>query len=109
MIQTAAKGFIALGLKESHAVAIMATNCPEWFASSYASIFAGGIPCGIYPTSSSDITSYICKNASADILILDDLNMLINIIDSRGSISNAFPDLKHVVLINAGENVIKEG
>ena len=109
MIEMAAKGFIALGLKESHAVAIMAPNCPEWFASSYASIFAGGIPCGIYTTSSPDIASYICKNASADILLLEDLNMLINIIDGRGSILNAFPDLKYAILINASENDIKEG
>ena len=109
MIKSAAKGFIALGLKETHAVAIMAANCPEWFATSYASVFAGGLPCGIYTTSSPDITSYICQNASADILILDDLDMLIKIINGRGTISNAFPGIAYVILITGSEDDIRKG
>ena len=109
MIKAAAKGFIALGLRETHAVAIMAANCPEWFATSYASIFAGGLPCGIYPTSSPEIASYICQSASADILMLDDLDLLIKIINGRGNISHAFPSVKYVVLINANEEDIKQG
>ena len=109
MIKAAAKGFTVLGLKETHAVAIMAANCPEWFATSYASIFAGGIPCGIYPTSSPEIASYICKNASTDILIMDDIDMLIKVIDGRGTIADAFPGVKYVILINASDENIKEG
>ena len=109
MITSVAKGLIALGLKETHAVAIMAGNCPEWFSAQYAAIFAGGIPCGIYPTSSSEIASYICGNASADILMVDDLEMLVKIVDGRGSISNAFPGVKHVILINANENEMTQG
>ena len=87
----------------------MAGNCPEWFAAQYASIFAGGIPCGIYPTSSPEIASYICENASADILMVDDLEMLIKIINDRRTISNAFPGVKYVILISATENDIKKG
>ena len=98
-----------MGFRETHAVAIMAANCPEWFATSYASIFAGGIPCGIYPTSSPDIASYICENASADILMLDDLDLLVKIIYGRGKISDAFPSIKYVILVNASEEDIKEG
>ena len=109
MIKAAAKGFIALGLRETHAVAIMSANCPEWFATSYASIFAGGIPCGIYPTSSPEIASYICQSASADILMLDDLDLLIKIINGRGNISDAFPSVKYVILVNANEEDIKQG
>ena len=100
---------MALGLRETHAVAIMAGNCPEWFAAQYASIFAGGIPCGIYPTSSPEIASYICENASADILMVDDLEMLIKIINDRRTISNAFPGVKYVILISATENDIMKG
>ena len=87
----------------------MAGNCPEWFAAQYASIFSGGIPCGIYPTSSPEIASYICENASADILMVDDLEMLIKIINDRRTISKAFPGVKCVILISATENDIKKG
>ena len=109
MIKAAAKGFIKLGLRETHAVAIMAPNCPEWFTTSYASIFAGGIPCGIYQTSSPEIASYICQNATADILILDDLALLINVIDGRGKITDAFPNVKYVILLNSSEEDIGQG
>ena len=109
MIQTAAKGFIALGLRENHAVAIMAANCPEWFTSIYATIFAGGIPCGIYTTSSPDIASYICANASADILLLEDINMLTEVMSGRENLSEAFPELKYAVLINSSDDDIKRG
>ena len=87
----------------------MAPSCPEWFVSIYAPIFAGGIPCGIYTTSSPEMASYICENASADILLLDDLSMLISVINGKGSISNAFPGVKHTILINANDNDVKEG
>ena len=87
----------------------MAGNCPEWFSAQYAAIFAGGIPCGIYPTSSPEIATYICENASADILMVDDLEMLTKIIDGRGTISNAFPGVKHVLLISASDDDIKLG
>ena len=109
MIKAAAKGFVSLGLQETHAVAIMSANCPEWFATSYASIFAGGIPCGIYPTSSPEIASYICQNASADILMLDDLDLLTKIINGRGNVSDAFPSVKYVILVNANVEDIKKG
>ncbi len=36
-IQNVAKGFIDIGLQPSHAVGIMANNCPQWFTSRYSS------------------------------------------------------------------------
>ena len=41
-----------LGLTPLHGVGIMAHNHPNWFVSSLASIFAGGLSCGIYTTNS---------------------------------------------------------
>ena len=95
----AAKAFIKLGLKESHAVGIMAPNCPEWFLSSWASIFSGGLSAGIYYTNSADIVSYITNHASTDILVLENLELLLKVLDGKPSITEAFPDVKHVVLI----------
>lgn len=75
-VQTAAKGFIQLGLQPSHAVGIMGTNCPQWFVSSIASIFAGGLSCGIYVTNSTSTIAYICNHAPVDILVVEDMEML---------------------------------
>ena len=41
-VETAAKGFVSLGLAPLHGVGIMAQNHPYWFVSSLAAIFAGG-------------------------------------------------------------------
>ena len=34
-------------MKESHAVGIMAPNCPAWYLSSWAATFSGGLSAGI--------------------------------------------------------------
>ena len=41
-VESAAKGFVSLGLTPLHGVGIMAHNHPYWFVSSLAAIFAGG-------------------------------------------------------------------
>ena len=37
------RGFLRLGLERQNAVGIMGANSPEWFISSVAAIFAGGL------------------------------------------------------------------
>ena len=108
-IKTAAKAFVKLGLNESHAIGIMAPNCPEWYLSSWASIFAGGLSAGIYYTNSPDVVSYIAKHASTDILVLENLALLIKILDGKSSILEALPDVKHVILIENSAEELKQG
>ena len=108
-IQTTAKGFVKLGLEESHAVGIMAPNCPEWFLSSWASIFAGGLSAGIYYTNAPDVVKYITTNASTDILVLENLALLIKVLDGKSSILDALPDVKHVILIEGNEEELLKG
>jgi hypothetical protein len=45
----AAKGFMALGLERKNSVGIMSSNSPEWFISSIAAIFAGGLTVSTKP------------------------------------------------------------
>lgn len=40
-VHKVAKAFIKLGLKRHHSVAVLASNCPEWFISELAAIHAG--------------------------------------------------------------------
>ena len=83
----------------------MAPNCPEWYLSSWASVFAGGLSAGIYYTNAPDVVIYITIHASTDILVLENLALLIKILDGKSSISEALPDVKHVILI---ENTTEE-
>ena len=87
----------------------MAPNCPEWYLSSWASIFAGGLSAGIYYTNSPDVVSYITNHASTDILVLENLQLLIKVLDGKSSIFEALPDVKHVILIEGNEDEILKG
>ena len=104
-----AKAFIKLGLKESHAIGIMAPNCPEWYLSSWASMFSGGLSAGIYYTNSPDVVSYITNHASTDILVLENLQLLVKVLDGKSSIAEALPDVKHVILIETTEEELNKG
>ncbi len=46
-----ARGFIALGLQKGEGVSIIGFNRPEWFLADIGAILAGGVPAGIYTTS----------------------------------------------------------
>jgi long-chain-fatty-acid--CoA ligase ACSBG len=57
-------------------VAIIGFNSPEWFISDVASIFAGGMAAGIYPTNSPDACKHIMLNCRANILVVEDAKQL---------------------------------
>ena len=44
--------------------------------SSLASIFAGGLSCGLYTTNSPATTKYICQQAPLDFIVLQDIQMM---------------------------------
>ena len=46
------------------------------FVSSLASIFAGGLACGIHLTNSSEAVAFIASHAPTDILVLEDAELL---------------------------------
>ena len=104
-----AKGFISLGLEESHSVGVMANNCVQWSVSSIATIFAGGLISGIYQTSSSDIVHHVAHMADMDILVVEDLAMLKQALGSKRSIKEALPMVKTCVMIKATEDQLVKG
>ena len=87
----------------------MAPNCPEWYLSSWAASFSGGLSAGIYYTNSPDVVAYITNHATTDILVLENLNLLQKILDGKPSIVEALPDVKHVVLIESDEEELLKG
>jgi long-subunit acyl-CoA synthetase (AMP-forming) len=54
-----ARAFISLGLQPGKGVAILGFNRPEWFYADLGAILAGGVPAGIYTTSSPEQARYI--------------------------------------------------
>ena len=108
-IQTVAKGFLGLGLGEGKGVGIMAPNSHQWSTASIATIFAGGLTCGIYPTSSAEVVAHVCNNGEVDILVVEDLETLKKAIGGKKSIGEALFSVKTTVLIESTESEMVEG
>jgi len=98
-VRTTAKAFIALGLDVGKAVSILGNNCPQWFISDLAAIFAGAIPGGIYTTSSPEQCHYIAEHSEANIVVVEDAAQLAKF----ATLWNRLPDLKAIVMMNGSD------
>ena len=62
---------LAKGLSRGASVAILAGNVPEWTIVDVASIAAGGVGVGIYPTSSAEQCEFIIDHSDAEFVFVD--------------------------------------
>jgi long-subunit acyl-CoA synthetase (AMP-forming) len=67
----AARGFMSLGLAPGQGVAVLGYNRPEWFLADLAAIAAGGLPAGIYTSSTPEQVQYIAEHAEAAIAVVE--------------------------------------
>lgn len=94
-VLNAACGLLAKGLTKGSSIAILAGNIPEWSIIDIASIAAGGVGVGIYPTSSREQCGYIANHSEAEFIFVDTLEQLAKIAD----IDSPLPKLKEIVCI----------
>eukprot|EP00095_Tigriopus_kingsejongensis_P010542 maker-scaffold349_size200065-snap-gene-1.27 protein:Tk10542 transcript:maker-scaffold349_size200065-snap-gene-1.27-mRNA-1 annotation:"amp dependent ligase" len=97
-VRSVALAFVALGLQSKEGVGIMASNSPEWMISSVASIWAGGLSCGIYTTSSKQTVQYVANNTTVSILVLENQTFLDNLLQGR-ELRKVLPTVKKIVLV----------
>ncbi|XP_030048652.1 long-chain-fatty-acid--CoA ligase ACSBG2 isoform X2 [Microcaecilia unicolor] len=91
--QTAAKGFLKLGLQPYHGVGIIGFNAPEWFFSSIGAIMAGGFSAGIYTTNSPEACQYVADTCAANVLVVENHHQLTKILQ----IQDHLPHLKAII------------
>jgi len=68
---SAARSFLALGLKRYDAVTIYGFNSPEWFMAQMAGMMAGGIAAGIYPSDTPEQVIYKARHSSAAVAVCE--------------------------------------
>ncbi len=90
-----ASAFIEKGLSKGASVAILAGNIPEWSIVDIASIAAGGVGVGIYPTSSREQCEFVISHCEAEFVFVDTLEQLAKI----GDIDSSLPKLKEIICI----------
>jgi long-subunit acyl-CoA synthetase (AMP-forming) len=94
-IYQVARGFIELGLEPGKGVAILGFNRPEWFLSDMGALVAGGIPAGIYTTSSPEQAVYIAQHCEAQIVVVEHLDYLEQLL----AVADQLPELKAIVIM----------
>ncbi len=73
---------LAKGLTKGASVAILAGNVPEWTIVDIATIAAGGVGVGIYPTSSAEQCEYIIDHSDAEFVFVDSEKQLEKVAES---------------------------
>lgn len=99
-VMRAAGGFMKLGLEPGRAVSIIGFNCPQWLIADLAAIAAGGVPAGIYTTSSPDLCAYVAGHCEAQIAVVEDAEQLAKFKQVRGEL----PELKAIVMMYGSDD-----
>ncbi|MDQ6785362.1 MAG: AMP-dependent synthetase/ligase [Acidobacteriota bacterium] len=86
---------LAKNLTRGASVAILAGNIPEWTIADVATIAAGGVGVGIYPTSSSEQCEYIINHSDAEFLFVDTYEQY----EKATATSAPFPKLKEIIVL----------
>ena len=91
---------LAKGLTRGTSVAILAGNVAEWTIVDVATIAAGDVGVGIYPTSSRDQCEFIINHSDAEFLFVDSQKQLEKILD----IGEPLPKLKEIIFLEKPED-----
>jgi len=75
-VRRVATGLLASGLRRQENVAILGENRPEWLYCHVGAMSAGGVTCGIYPTSSPEQLRYLLDHSEARVLFLENEEQL---------------------------------
>ncbi len=66
-----AAGLAALGVEPGDRVAILGDNRPEWLYCHLGAMTAGGVTCGVYPTSAPEQIAYVVGHSESKILFVE--------------------------------------
>lgn len=94
-VRRTAKGLIALGLEPGKGLSLLGFNCKRWLIGDLAAIHAGGVPVGIYTTSSPTQCQYIAGHSDSNIAIVENHEQLAKFLEIREQL----PLLRAIVLM----------
>lgn len=100
-VENFACALLAKGLTKGASVAILSGNVPEWTIVDIATIAAGGVGVGIYPTSSAEQCEFIINHSDAEFVFVDSEKQLEKITD----IGEPLPKLKEIICLEETEEL----
>ncbi len=96
-----ALGLHALGFKVKGALAIQSFNREEWLVGDLAAMALGGVPVGVYVTSSAEQTEYILHHTEAEFFLVENEKYLAGALKLR----ERLPRLRHIIVMDAPETL----
>ncbi|MET0645276.1 MAG: long-chain fatty acid--CoA ligase [Pyrinomonadaceae bacterium] len=100
-----ASGLLASGLGRGAAVCVLMGNVPEWPVCDLGIIAAGGVSCGLYPTSSAEQCRYIIEHSDAEFVFTDTAAQLEKVLSVREGLTK----VKQFVVLDAEAARGREG
>jgi long-chain acyl-CoA synthetase len=82
-----ASALLASGLGRGAAVCVLMGNVPEWPVCDLGIIAAGGVSCGLYPTSSAEQCRYIIEHSDAEFVLVDTAAQLAKVLSVRDGLT----------------------
>lgn len=93
------------GLERGASVCVLMANVPEWVVADLGIVIAGGVSCGLYPTSSAEQCGYIINHSDASVVIVDSSAQLDKILRVRDEL----PKLKTIVSLDEAAGDARAG
>jgi long-chain acyl-CoA synthetase len=90
-----ALGLISLGFPPGSRLCIMGFNREEWLVADLAAMACGGVPVGIYTTSSPEQVQYIIAHSEAPIVVVENTQYLERVLPLKKDL----PQLKQIVVM----------
>lgn len=94
-VERVSGALMALGVEPMGKVSILGFNRPEWVVFYVGAMMAGGVPAGIYETSSPEGVAHILSHSESTVLLVENVMQLEKVVGQRRHL----PALKHIVLM----------
>ncbi|MBL8920101.1 MAG: long-chain fatty acid--CoA ligase [Myxococcaceae bacterium] len=95
-VRRIARALIALGLQPKGCLVVLAPNRPEWVLAAFGAQAAGGVPVGIYTTSTAEQCAYIVGHSEAKVAVVHDRALAAKLLSQKA----ALPALETIVLMS---------
>ncbi|PTL81031.1 long-chain fatty acid--CoA ligase [Vitiosangium sp. GDMCC 1.1324] len=100
-----ALGLSSLGFQGGSALPILSFNREEWLVADLAAMALGGVPVGVYITSSLEQVQYIVDHCEARHLVVENEKHLATALAVRERV----PRLRHIIVMDAPSTPLPEG
>ena len=94
-VQDIAHGLIALGVVPGDRVAVHSENRREWLFTDLATVAAGGVTVGMYPTNPAAEVRHVLADSGAKVLVAEDQEQ----VDKALEVAGSLPDLERIVYV----------